>query len=257
MASTSAARCPISARPAAGLLRTVAVVTVTILAGSPTLPADDAPEAPAKRAADLPVLYFGTPVVLIGSLNDNGTTNVAPMSSAWWLGATAMLGMSRFSRTVQNLKRRPQVVLNLADSALVDAVDRIALLTGRPDVPEYKRRRGYTWCADKFAAGGMTPEAVPGSDLQAVAEAPVHLLGEVVTIAPIGGTGSNLVAIEVRVQQSWVREDLLLEEHPDHMDPLAWDPLIMKFTEYFGRAVNLRESSLARGWTMPRLSARR
>jgi flavin reductase (DIM6/NTAB) family NADH-FMN oxidoreductase RutF len=257
VAPTSAARCPISARPATGLLRTVAVVTEMILADSATRPADDAPQAPTKRPMDLPVLYFGTPVVLIGSMNDDRTTNVAPMSSAWWLGETAMLGMSRFSRTVQNLERRPQVVLNLADIALVDAVDRIALLTGRPDIPEYKRRRGYTWCADKFTAGGMTPEAVPECDLQAVAEAPVHLVGEVVTIAPIGAAGSNLVAIEVRVQQSWVREDLLLDEHPDHMDPLAWDPLIMKFTEYFGRAVNLRESSLARGWTMPRLSARR
>ncbi len=47
-----------------------------------------------KRVLNPKMLYFGTPVVLISSLNDDGTTNVAPMSSAWWVGNTAMLGMS-------------------------------------------------------------------------------------------------------------------------------------------------------------------
>ena len=30
------------------------------------------------------VLYFGTPVVLITTRNEDGTPNIAPMSSAWW-----------------------------------------------------------------------------------------------------------------------------------------------------------------------------
>lgn len=30
------------------------------------------------------ILYFGTPVVLIGSTNEDGSFNLAPMSSAWW-----------------------------------------------------------------------------------------------------------------------------------------------------------------------------
>ena len=32
------------------------------------------------------ILYFGTPVVLISSVNEDGTYNLAPMSSAFWLG---------------------------------------------------------------------------------------------------------------------------------------------------------------------------
>jgi flavin reductase (DIM6/NTAB) family NADH-FMN oxidoreductase RutF len=35
------------------------------------------------------ILYFGTPVVLISTLNQDRSVNVAPMSSAWWLGWTA------------------------------------------------------------------------------------------------------------------------------------------------------------------------
>lgn len=31
------------------------------------------------------ILCFGTPVVLVSTRNEDGTTNVAPMSSAWWL----------------------------------------------------------------------------------------------------------------------------------------------------------------------------
>jgi flavin reductase (DIM6/NTAB) family NADH-FMN oxidoreductase RutF len=51
------------------------------------------------------ILYFGTPVVLISTLNEDGTTNLAPMSSAWWLNQSCMLGMSSRSQTVQNLIR--------------------------------------------------------------------------------------------------------------------------------------------------------
>src|SRR6202042_1082484 len=32
------------------------------------------------------ILYFGTPVVLISSANEDGSANLAPMSSAFWLG---------------------------------------------------------------------------------------------------------------------------------------------------------------------------
>ena len=41
--------------------------------------------------------------------------------------------------------------------------------------------------------------------------------------------------------------------HPDYIDPLAWDPLFMKFTEYFSGAALARPSSLARGRDMPSL----
>ena len=32
------------------------------------------------------ILYFGTPVVLVSTLNEDGSANLAPMSSAFWLG---------------------------------------------------------------------------------------------------------------------------------------------------------------------------
>jgi flavin reductase (DIM6/NTAB) family NADH-FMN oxidoreductase RutF len=39
------------------------------------------------------ILYFGTPVALIRTLNVDGSPNLAPMSSAGWLGRSCMLGL--------------------------------------------------------------------------------------------------------------------------------------------------------------------
>ena len=42
---------------------------------------------------DPKILYFGTPVALVSSLNEDGTTDLAPISSFWALGWTLILGL--------------------------------------------------------------------------------------------------------------------------------------------------------------------
>ena len=49
------------------------------------------------------ILYMGTPVVLVSTMNEEGTPNLAPMSSAWALGWTMMLGLGRTGQTLANL----------------------------------------------------------------------------------------------------------------------------------------------------------
>lgn len=200
------------------------------------------------------MLYFGTPVLLVSSRNADGSTNLAPMSSAWWVGHTAMLGLSVNSQTVRNLAERPYCVLNLVDAGMVDAVDRLALLTGRPDVPDYKRDRGYRYAPDKFAAGGLTPASYQADMPDGVAESRIRMEGRVRAINLIDGPDSGLRALEVEVLRTHVDEDLLMADHPNYIDPLRWNPLFMKFTEYFSDASLTRPSSLARGWNMPELS---
>jgi flavin reductase (DIM6/NTAB) family NADH-FMN oxidoreductase RutF len=73
---------------------------------------------PPHREIAPAIHYWGTPVVLIGTQNPDGTTNLSPMSSAWWLGWSCMLGLDASSQTVQNLKRERECVLNLASRAL-------------------------------------------------------------------------------------------------------------------------------------------
>lgn len=208
-----------------------------------------------KRVLKPKMLYFGTPVVLVSSLNRDGSTNVAPMSSAWWVGETAMLGLSVNSQTVRNLGQRPMCVLNLADEAMVDAVDRLALLTGRPDVPEYKRARGYTYEPDKFAAAGLTPLPLGAGAPCGIAESPIQMEGQVQAIHHIDEPNGGLRALEVSVLRTHVDDSLIMTNHPTYIDPLRWNPLFMKFTEYFSGATLTRPSSLARGWSMPQLPA--
>ncbi len=203
-----------------------------------------------KRTVEPKVLYFGTPVVLISSRNPDGSTNLSPMSSAWWLGYTAMLGMGTSAQAVKNLTERPEVVLNLVDPDMVAALDRIALLTGSEQMSDAKRARGYRYEPDKFAAAGLTREPGELVDVDAVQESPINLEGRIVNIHDIGGTDSHLCALEMKVERVHVREDLLMS-NDRYIDPLRWDPLIMKFTEYFAGGAPAYESSLARGWQMP------
>src|SRR5437764_13595766 len=103
------------------------------------------------------ILYFGTPVALISSLNEDGSTNIAPMSSAWWLGWSCMLGLGAMGQTSENLIRTRECVINLPSEEQVTHVDRLALTTGRNPVPDKKRDWGYRWEPDKFGIAGLTP----------------------------------------------------------------------------------------------------
>src|ERR1700685_2696868 len=108
------------------------------------------------------ILYFGTPIALISTLNPDGSPNLAPMSSAWWLGWSCMLGLGQMGQTSDNLIRTRECVINLPSEDLVTHVDRLALTTGKNPVPEKKRHWGYCYEPDKFGIAGFSPA---GSDL--------------------------------------------------------------------------------------------
>ena len=72
------------------------------------------------------ILYFGTPVVLISTVNPDGSPNLAPMSSAWWLGWSCMLGLGQMGQTSDNLMRTRECVINLPSEDQVTHVDYVA-----------------------------------------------------------------------------------------------------------------------------------
>ena len=47
------------------------------------------------------ILYFGTPVVLLSTENENGSFNLAPMSSAWALDQMIVLGLGTGGQTAE------------------------------------------------------------------------------------------------------------------------------------------------------------
>src|SRR5689334_9131318 len=119
------------------------------------------------------ILYFGTPVVVLSTLNEDGSYNLAPMSSAFWLGWRCMLGLGARAKTAQNMLHTGQCVLNLASVDNVGAVNRLAKTTGSNPVPEGKAKRGYRYVPDKFGISGFTP--VPSETVAAprILECPV------------------------------------------------------------------------------------
>src|SRR5436190_24387532 len=98
--------------------------------------------APTLQRSEPPILYVGTPVVVLGTCNEDGSPNLAPMSSAFWLGWRCMLGLGAASKTAQNLLREGECTLNLASVKEVGYVERLALTTGADPVPGVKAARG-------------------------------------------------------------------------------------------------------------------
>jgi flavin reductase (DIM6/NTAB) family NADH-FMN oxidoreductase RutF len=195
----------------------------------------------------LKVLYFGTPVVLIGSRNEDGGTNIAPMSSAWWLGQNCMLGLGNEGQTAANLRRDGECVLNLVPSTLAAAVDRIALTTGSRDISERRIGQGYRYVRDKFALGGFTEQPSDLVGPARVAECPIQMECRVTAAHPVN---EGCTAFLVEVLRTHVAEELIIPG-THYVDPDAWDPLIMKFCEFYGNGTNVHPSRLAVGWSMP------
>jgi flavin reductase (DIM6/NTAB) family NADH-FMN oxidoreductase RutF len=191
------------------------------------------------------ILYFGTPVALITTINPDGSANIAPMSSIWWLGWSCMLGLGQMSQTAQNLIRTGECVINLPTAAQVSHVDRLALTTGANPVPEKKMSWGYRHEADKFACAGLTPAPSETVAAPRILECPVQMEG---TLAQHSVFGQNVraFALEVHVNRLHVEESLLTG-HPDrpHIDPVAWRPLMMSFCRFFSLGEEAHPSRLA------------
>ncbi len=190
------------------------------------------------------ILYFGSSIVLISTMNEDGTANLAPMSSAWWLNRSCMLGLSSKSQTVQNLIRESECVLNLPSTDLIPAIESLTLLTGRNPVPESKAARGYRFEPDKFGVSQLT--TLPSREVKAprVQQCPVHLEAKLVKVHSFEEP-SSLVALEVHIERIHVDQDLMMKDRPNYIDPSKWNPLIMNFCEYFGLGEQLSNSRLA------------
>jgi flavin reductase (DIM6/NTAB) family NADH-FMN oxidoreductase RutF len=195
-----------------------------------------------------PILYFGTPVVLISTLNEDGSANLAPMSSAFWLGWRCMLGLAAGSKTPQNMLRTGQCVLNLPSAEQVAAVDRLALTTGSQQVPAGKLARGYRHVKDKFAIAGLTPVPSLSVAPPRVRQCPVQMEAVVEGVHHIGANDADIrgrtVAIELRIQRVHIEDSILAEGEVNRVDPDKWRPLIMSFQKFYGLADGQAHDSL-------------
>jgi flavin reductase (DIM6/NTAB) family NADH-FMN oxidoreductase RutF len=194
------------------------------------------------------IQYWGTPVVLLSTLNGDGTTNVAPMSSAWWLGWSCMLGLDASSQSSENLRRSRECVINLADVDLASAVDRLALTTGRPNVPLHKKALGYRSVADKMGHAGLHGQPSCEVRPERVAACKVQLEAVVESIRAFATADPRMAVAAIAVEARIVRvhiDPALLDGR--HVDPTRWRPLMMSFRRLFGLGDEVQPSRLARG----------
>lgn len=197
------------------------------------------------RTIEPTILYFGTPVALISTMNEDGRPNIAPMSSAWWLGWSCMLGLGSMGKTSDNLIRTGQCVINLPSDRQVAHVDRLALTTGKNPVPEKKQSWGYRYEPEKFRLGDLTP--VPSLDVAPprILECPVQMEGTVRGWRPFGKNVSAN-AFEITIVRLHVDESLLTGDPArPHIDPEKWRPLMMSFCRFFGIGDEVHPSRLA------------
>ncbi len=201
------------------------------------------------RSIDPAILYFGTPVVLVSSLNPDGSPNLAPMSSAWWLGRSCLLGFGARSQTPANILRTGECVLNLPSVDQVAAVNRLARTTGSSPVPPHKLAMGYRHEKQKFAVAGLTPAPAELVAPPRVVECPVQLEAVLESSLPLAEGDperrGRLVALEVRVVRIHVDDDIRLAGFDDRIDPARWRPLIMSFCQFFGLGEVIHPSTLA------------
>jgi flavin reductase (DIM6/NTAB) family NADH-FMN oxidoreductase RutF len=196
------------------------------------------------------ILYFGTPVVLVSSTNEDGSYNLAPMSSAFWLGWRCMLGWGARSQTAQNMLRTGQCVINLPSVHQVGQVNRLAKTTGSNPVPEGKAKRGYRFEADKFGISGLTPVLSETVDAPRVLECPVQMEavvdGKHWIYEDDDQQKASVVCFEVRIQRVYLDESIVTDSDPNRVDPDKWRPLIMSFQKFYGLGGGqIHESTLA------------
>jgi flavin reductase (DIM6/NTAB) family NADH-FMN oxidoreductase RutF len=180
------------------------------------------------------ILYFGTPVALISSLNEDGSTNLAPMSSFWALGWTLMLGLLDETKTAENFARHAECVINLPSPEMWQQVERLAPLTGKNPVPEIKAKQ-FRYEPRKFEVAGFTPLASETVKPMRAAECPVQMEARVKQLHRMDGEKLNQlgggVAAEVEVVRVHVDEEFVLGDR--YVDPERWSPLIYNFRHYF------------------------
>ena len=97
-----------------------------------------------------------------------------------------MLGLGAKSQTAQNLLREGECVLNLPSTAQVEAVNRLARLTGANPVPSHKQAMGYRYEKDKFGRAGLTASPSALVRPPRIEQCPVQLEALLQTWHPFG-----------------------------------------------------------------------
>ena len=193
--------------------------------------------------------YWGTPVVILSTTNPDGTTNLAPMSSAWWLGQHCILGLAAESQTTLNLKRTKQCVLNLTSENMAPQINALAKTSGRQDLSPFKQAAGYRYVKDKFEIAKLTPVASELVEPPRVGECEVQMEAGLVAVHEMNSDEEDkagfFLALEVKILRVHAEESLLQKENKKRVNADSWKPMMNIFQHLYGSGAKLQPSTLA------------
>ncbi|MFJ7405898.1 MULTISPECIES: flavin reductase family protein [unclassified Lysinibacillus] len=182
------------------------------------------------------ILYYGFPVILLSTLNEDGTVNISPLSSSWALGDYIVLGIGIGGKAIENLERHPECVINIPDPSLWENVEQLAPFTGKNPVPEYKKQNGYTYKKEKYDISGLTPIKAILVKPTRIMECPIQIEAKVQHIR-IPDYAPHFAIVETQAIHVHAHTEIIIEEN--HIDPNKWSPLIYNFRHYFALGNNL------------------
>jgi flavin reductase (DIM6/NTAB) family NADH-FMN oxidoreductase RutF len=177
----------------------------------------------------------GTPVALLSTMNEDGSANLASMASTIFVSWRAVLGLQANSKTVENLRRTKQMVINFPSVDLVSAVDRLAKTTGTIVVPPDKLARGFHHEKNKFEVAGLTEVRSETIEPPRVLECPIQLEAVLVAERPLDEGGpleGFLTTFEMLVRRIHIEDSIFMDGHENRIDPDKWRPLIFNFQEF-------------------------
>ena len=162
--------------------------------------------------------YFGAPVVLLSTLDPDGTARLVPTSAACSHWHTVVLSLNAHSPTLQSLQRQGQCVLNVCGLELGARLRRLGGSAGT--------REGGV------AAAGLTPLASKVVLPPRVAECPLQLEAELTAVHPSTALPSLALAsptidtaiVELVIRHVHVASYLLTPQAAD-VDWESWNPL--------------------------------
>lgn len=183
------------------------------------------------------VHYFGSAVALITTLNEDGSSNITPISSAWSLGQHYVLGMAIWNHGAVNLRRTGECVINFPDAALATNIEHIAATTGAAVIPKPKLG-AYRTELDKWTLASFTPRTSEEVTPLRIDECPVQIESTLAGSLPID---EDFCAYHVNVKAVHVHESVTIAG-THHVDVNAWNPLYYTFRHYFAQGLRVGKS---------------
>jgi flavin reductase (DIM6/NTAB) family NADH-FMN oxidoreductase RutF len=182
-------------------------------------------------------------------MNEDGTPNLAPISSVFWLGQSAIIGIGTASQTFLNLQRTRECVLNLPSENEAVMVNRLALTTGRNPVPAGKKQKGYHFHPDKLTISGFSPATSHRVAAPRLVECPVQMEAAVTSLHPVAEDDpyrqGGIMTFELKILRVHIDEHIMLGDS-NKVNPDKWRPLIMSFQKFYGLGEQIHASTLSK-----------